>query len=300
MEADDLAKLQKENRYLKKQVERLEASRATFELMVDRNGNLLSRLTELAERERDRLARDVELAREIQIGLLPKSTPNVPGYQIAGWSQAAVETGGDYFDWVELGDGRLVLSVADATGHGIGPALLVTACRAYFRAATRTDEAIEHAVARVNDLMAVDLTGGRFITVAVCTLDPRTHALHLYSAGHGPILLYHADTAEVEMIHADEFPLGVVSPMVVGVARKHTCQPGDLMMLTTDGFFEWHNPDGEQYGTTRLARFLAEHHELEPTSLIKALHDDVLAFSGGTDQADDLTAVVIKRTQARD
>jgi sigma-B regulation protein RsbU (phosphoserine phosphatase) len=88
--------------------------------------------------------------------------------------------------------------------------------------------------------------------------------------------------------------------MVVGVARQHTCRPGDLMMLTTDGFFEWHNPAGDQYGTTRLARFLSEHHEQEPAALIKALHDDVLAFSGGTDQADDLTAVVIKRTQARD
>ena len=295
MDAADVAKLQKENRSLRKQVERLEASRATFELMVDRNGNLLSRLTELAERDRDRLARDIEIAREIQIGLLPTAIPDIAGYQIAGWSRAAVETGGDYFDWLQLGDGRLVISIADATGHGIGPALLVTACRAYFRAATRTNEAIEQAVARVNDLMADDLTEGRFITVAACTLDPRTHALHLYSAGHGPILFYHADSAEVEVMHADQLPLGVARPMVVGVAREFKCRPGDLVVLTTDGFFEWFNSDGQQYGTARLGRFLAAQHELEPAALIKALHEDVLAFSGGTEQADDLTAVVIKR-----
>ena len=295
METQDVAKLQKEIRSLKKQVERLEASRATFELMVDRNGNLLSRLTELAERERDRLAGDLELAREIQIGLLPKTTPTIPGYQIAGWSQAAVETGGDYFDWVQLADGRLVVSIADAAGHGIGPALLVTACRAYFRAATHADEMIEHAMARVNDLLALDLPKDRFVTIAMCTLDPRSHMLRLYSAGHGPQLFFTAHSASVDDFHADELPLGVEVPMQVGVAREFRCEPGDSLVLTTDGFFEWANPDSESYGTARMRDFLAAHHHMEPSEFIKTLHASVVGFSRGTKQADDLTAVVIKR-----
>jgi phosphoserine phosphatase RsbU/P len=295
METQDVDRLQKEIRSLKRQVERLEASRATFELMVDRNSNLLSRLTELAEQERDRLARDLEIAREIQLGLLPKSTPTVPGYQIAGWSQAAVETGGDYFDWVQLADGRLVVSIADATGHGIGPALLVTACRAYFRAATRADEAIECAVARVNDLLAVDLPQGRFVTVAMCTLDPRSHMLRLYSAGHGPQMFFTAHSTSVDDFHADQLPLGVKVPMDVGAAREFRCEPGDTLVLTTDGFFEWANPDREMYGTARMRDFLATHHDLDPSEFIKMLHAHVVGFSRGTKQVDDLTAVVIKR-----
>ena len=101
-------------------------------------------------------------------------------------------------------------------------------------------------------------------------------------------------TVQVEVMHADQ--LGVARPMVVGAARKFTCGPGDLVTLTTDGFFEWHKADRQQYGTARLGRFLAAQNELEPAALIKALHSDVLAFSGGTEQADDLTAVVIKKS----
>jgi sigma-B regulation protein RsbU (phosphoserine phosphatase) len=295
MESDELLKLRKEVRSLRKQVERLEANRATFELMSDRNNNLMNRLTELAERERQRLARDAELAREIQIGLLPKTTPVIPGYEIAGWSQAAAETGGDYFDWLVLADGRLVASIADAAGHGIGPALLVTACRAYFRAAAHADEAIEQAVARVNDLLALDMPADRFVTAAVCMLDPRTHGVRLYSAGHGPQFFYCARNRLVEGFAADELPLGVHRPMEVGVARLFPLEPGDSLLLITDGFYEWHDPDGDCYGTRRLSRFFTAHHDLAPDAFIQALHADVLSFSRGTEQCDDLTAVVIKR-----
>ena len=83
--------------------------------------------------------------------------------------------------------------------------------------------------------------------------------------------------------------------MRVGVAREFRCEPGDSLVLTTDGFFEWANPDSEAYGTARLRDFLAAHHKMEPIEFIKALHDDVVAFSRGTEQADDLTAVMIKR-----
>ena len=83
--------------------------------------------------------------------------------------------------------------------------------------------------------------------------------------------------------------------MKVGVARELTCEPGDCLLLTTDGFFEWANPDREIYGTARLRDFLGAHHRMEPSEFIGALHADVVAFSRGTEQADDLTAVVIKR-----
>jgi serine phosphatase RsbU (regulator of sigma subunit) len=295
MEELEAHRLEKEVRTLRKQVERLERSRAIFENMWDRNANLLGKLVEQAEREKNRLARDLEIARDIQRSLLPKTTPAIPGYQIAGWSEAADETGGDYFDWLQLSDGRMVVSIADASGHGIGSALMVTACRAYFRAATNIDVAIEQAVARVNDLIALDMPSGRFVTLALCMLDPQKHALHLFSAGHGPILFYHACGTGVIVSGADGLPLGMFSPMIASEARILTFEPGDLLLLVTDGFFEWENPESEQFGVERLQEFIEAHCHLEPIEFIQALHQEVLVFARGTVQADDLTAVVIKR-----
>ena len=295
MEELEAHRRDKEIRTLRKQVERLERSRAIFENMCDKNANLLGRLAEQAEREKNRLTRDMEIAREIQRSLLPKTTPTIPGYQIAGWSEAADQTGGDYFDWLELSDGRLVVSIADASGHGIGSALMVTACRAYFRAATNIDVAIDQAVARVNDLIALDMPAGRFVTLALCMLDPQKHELHLFSAGHGPILFYHACGAGVVVSGADGLPLGMFSPMVASEARILTFEPGDLLLLITDGFFEWENPECEQFGIERVQEFIVGRCQLEPIEFIKALHQEVLAFARGTAQADDLTAVVIKR-----
>ena len=295
MDGEEVRKLEKEVRTLRKQVERLENSRGTFEIMCDRNANLLGKLAEQAEREKNRLTRDLEIARDIQRNLLPKATPEIPGYQIAGWSEAADETGGDYFDWLQLSDGRLVVSIADAAGHGIGSALLVTVCRAYFRAATHVDVAIEQAVTRVNDLIVLDMPAGRFVTLALCMLDPQQNSLNLYSAGHGPVLFYHASQARMLAFDADNLPLGLFSPMIASAARILIFEPGDILLLITDGFFEWHNPEGEEFGIQRLQQFIATHHDLEPSAIIRTLHEEVLAFACGTAQADDLTAVIIKR-----
>jgi sigma-B regulation protein RsbU (phosphoserine phosphatase) len=295
---EEVQKLEKEIRSLRKQVERLEKSRATFEIMCDRNANLLGKLAEQAEREKNRLARDLEIARDIQRNLLPKTTPEIPGYQIGGWSEAADETGGDYFDWLQLSDGRLVVSIADASGHGIGSALLVTVCRAYFRAATQVDVAIEHAVARVNDLIAMDMPEGRFVTLALCILDPQEHSLNMYSAGHAPVLFYRASEANVMAFAADVVPLGLFSPMIASASRILVFEPGDILLLITDGFFEWHNPECEEFGIERLQQFIAAYHDLEPSEFIRTLHEEVLVFASGTVQADDLTAVLIKRLAA--
>jgi PAS domain S-box-containing protein len=250
---------------------------------------------ELVAREKNRLQSELDLARHVQLSLLPKESLDIPGYEMAGWSQAAVETGGDYFDWLRLSDGRIIVSIADATGHGIGPALLVAVCRAYFRAATQMDSAIEQAVARVNNLMALDLPDGRFVTVAVCTLDPDAHQLKMYSAGHAPIMYYHAGDAKVMNFDADDLPLGIQPDMTAGTPKSLDLAPGDVLLLTTDGFFEWMNPEGEQYGISRLESFLETHHALPSDEMIRRLHADVLAFARGTVQKDDLTAVVIKR-----
>jgi serine phosphatase RsbU (regulator of sigma subunit) len=245
----------------------------------------------------DRVEYGLKVARSIQMGLLPRRAPSLPGYDVAGWSQPAEQTGGDYYDWTELRGGRVMFTVADAAGHGIGPALLVAACRAYFRAVAARDDPLERVAAQVDALVAGDAVDGRFITAAIALLDPARHQLSLYSAGHAPTYLYVASTDEVTTFDADQPPLGAGAGGADddSPARVLSLAPGDALVLLTDGFFESPDSRGEQLGIRRLGESIRRHHSLPADALIRRLHEEVLEFSRGVPQSDDLTAVVIKR-----
>jgi sigma-B regulation protein RsbU (phosphoserine phosphatase) len=245
---------------------------------------------------RAKIERDLDLAREIQRGLLPKTEPNAPGFEIAGWNQAADKTGGDYFDWLELPDGRTVMTLADVTGHGIGPALIVAVCRAYMRASASAGHgSLSVAMARVNDLLHEDIPDGRFVTAAVGVLDPSKAQMKLISAGQAPLLFYEARTDTVHNWDADDLPLGIAGGLTFEDVRTIDFATGDALVLATDGFFEWANRDREQFGTKRMEDVVRENHELPPHEFITRLYEIVLEHASGTEQADDLTAVVIKK-----
>lgn len=244
---------------------------------------------------RQRAERDMDIARGIQLGLLPTSNPKLSGYDIAGWSKPADKTGGDYYDWQPLPDGRLAISLADVSGHGIGPALVTAVCRAYARASFPSKNELGPLMDRINDFLVEDLPAGRFVTFVVVVLQPSSGMIEVLSAGHGPLLLYRASSARVEVLEVQGLPFGIVSAFGYGPSSRLELSPGDVLVLTTDGFFEWSNPEGEIYGSARLERFVAAYHEVDPATFIQALRDDVLAFARGTPQADDLTAVVIRR-----
>ena len=246
---------------------------------------------------REKIERDLDLARQIQRGLLPKAEPNAPGFEIAGWNQAADQTGGDYFDWLELPDGRTIITLADVTGHGIGPALIVAVCRAYMRAAAGSGGVdLQEALGRVNDLLHVDIPEGRFVTAAVGIIDPAKGTMSMLSAGQAPLLFYEAVSGKVHNWDADDVPLGIMSGVRFDKPREIDFATGDVLVLTTDGFFEWANPRREQYGTTRMVNFLKANHALAPQAFIDELYKAVLVHAEGTEQADDLTAVVIRKT----
>ncbi|MHC5112353.1 MAG: PP2C family protein-serine/threonine phosphatase [Planctomycetota bacterium] len=246
-------------------------------------------------RKMDRIQHDLGIARSIQQGLLPDEPPKVDGFEIAGWSQPADETGGDYYDWQELPDKRVAISLADVTGHGIGPALVTAVCRAYARASFPSREAMAELVNRINELLVEDLVAGRFITFVVAFLDPKDFSLELLSAGHGPLLLYTAGDGKVQEFAAHDIPFGLASGVGYGPPQRIEFAPGDMLVLITDGFFEWSNADGEQYGTTRLGEVIRAHAHLAPDEIISRIYNGVREFTGETPQDDDLTAVVLKR-----
>lgn len=250
-------------------------------------------LDEFAEKQR--LVHDLTIAREIQSSLLPKHDPEVEGYDIAGWNQPADETGGDCYDYVPLPEGAIGALVADATGHGIGPALIVSECRAMLRALVTMTDDISVVMSHVNERLLEDLSGGRFVTAFFGTLDPRKHVIEYVSAGHGPLLFFHAESGRGEELPATTLPLAVMPGFNAQRGAPLPMQPGDILILVTDGFFEWANAAGEQFGTDRIFEIVRTHQAGSARHIIERLHESVVQFGGGTPQADDLTVIVVKR-----
>ena len=253
-------------------------------------------ITALKESQtRSKLERDLDIARTIQQSLLPQTKPDIDDFDIAGWSQPANQTGGDYYDWQAVSENKLAISLADVSGHGIGPALVTAVCRAYARANFASHKVMGEIFDCINELLVEDLPSNRFITFVVGLLNCTDSKLELLSAGHGPVLFYSSHEKAVHNINAHNIPLGIASNIGYGPAQEILLQSGDLIVLITDGFFEWINKDGEQYGIERLQEMIIQKNQLPAQELINTIYQDVLTFSGGTPQEDDLTAVVIKR-----
>jgi serine phosphatase RsbU (regulator of sigma subunit) len=238
---------------------------------------------------------DLDIARSIQQGLLPSQSPKLDDFDIAGWNQPADQTGGDYFDWQSLPDGRLAISLGDATGHGIGPALISSLCRAYARASFTVDGEHDQFLGRLNRLLADDLSANRFVTFAVVFLDPQNAEVEVLSAGHGPILWYRSATNELESLEAQGIPLGMIAEVNYDKGQARHLAPGDMIVLVTDGFYEWENPQGEEFGLERLEQTIRSARDCPAEEVIARLRASVERFCQGTEQKDDLTAVVLKR-----
>jgi len=247
------------------------------------------------QRQVERLRHDLDVARLIQQSLLPTSEPQIEGFEVAGWNQPADQTGGDYYDWQVLPDGRLLVALGDVTGHGIGPALLAAVCRAYVRATFTSEQEMLTAMQRVNTALSQDVGSSRFVTFVAVMCTPGGSRLELLSAGHGPLFLYLLREDHFHAMPAQGLPLGVMPDLASDPPKVLELNPGDLLVLTTDGFFEWANAQDEQFGIERMEAIIRASREKPPAEIISALYRAVIEFSGGTSQDDDLTAVVIKR-----
>lgn len=263
-------------------------------------GHMQAALGEAETRRRmASIERDLSLARSIQQSLLPRTAPQIPGFEVAGWNRPAAETGGDYYDWHALPDGNLIVTLADVSGHGIGPALVTAACRAYVRASSSHSGDLASLTRRINRLLADDLPAGRFVTMVSVLIGPAEAPLALLSAGHGPIVLYVGRSGLVRDIVSHGLPLAIDPDTHFDPAEVIELAPGDVLALVTDGFVEWSRPDGaggrEQFGLARLRESLAQHASRPAAQMIEAITADVVAFAGDAPQEDDLTMVIIRR-----
>jgi serine phosphatase RsbU (regulator of sigma subunit) len=246
-------------------------------------------------REVEHLQHDLDVARNIQQSLLPKSMPNVRGFDIAAWNKPADQTGGDYYDWHSLPDGQILIAMADVTGHGIGPALLAAVCRAYSRATFGQYVDFMSSMEQINTAIAADVGEGRFITFVGAIIGPGSSKVELLSAGHAPLFLYWLKHDRFDEMEAQGLPLGILSEFTSEPPQILDFASGDLLVLATDGFFEWANGSEELFGSKRLENSIRANRDKSAAQIISTLYQDVLHFAGGTSQKDDLTAIVIKR-----
>ena len=242
--------------------------------------------------EKIRMERAMAIAREVQQGLLPDGPPRVDGYDVAGFSRPADLTGGDAYDFIEMPGGNWLVVLADASGHGIGPALVVAQMQAMVRALAGSVE-IASILARANDLLAEDLDG-RFVTAVLGNLDPPSGRFTFVSAGHGPNLHVLAGEQRVVEAGGTGLPLAVL-PGGNYDTETFEMSPGDVVVLCTDGFFEAENPSGEQLGIEAMQQTLLARRTESAEAILQALVEQVDAHCDNADQKDDLTAVVIKR-----
>jgi len=250
-------------------------------------------LAELVENEK--LKRELSVARDIQARVLPKAVPSLAGYDIAGWSRPANETGGDIFDIIAMDGNRLMLLLGDATGHGVGPALSVTQVRAMLRMAVRLGADLDSAFRHINDQLADDLPDNRFVTAFLGLLDTEKHRVIYHAGGQGPLLHFHADSGQCEWRGASTVPMGFMAGFPLPEACTNDLGPGDILGLITDGIFEYENPALEAFGQERVSE-LVRHHQHEPmTQLLEKIVHEVERFAGVAPQNDDMTMLLVRR-----
>ncbi len=253
---------------------------------------------------------DLQLAKKIQRATFPQRLPALHGFEIDAWSEPADQTAGDTYDVIgyrsdEHGNfdqfcdddaNRVILLLADATGHGIGPALSVTQVRSMLRMAVRMQTDLVRIACHMNEQLCLDLPGGRFVTTWLGDLDATDGTLISVSAGQAPILHYRADRDEFVVMAADTMPLGIVTPLVIRPIEPIRMAPGDIVAVISDGLLEATNPDGQHFGDQRALDVIAANQHLNPTRIRTALRRAVGEFTGPAPLTDDRTAIIIKRT----
>jgi len=253
-----------------------------------------ARLAVEAERSNE-LQTAVNMGRRIQMSFLPRHLPDIPGYDLSAWWRPAESVSGDYYDVVSLPDGRVGLVLADVSGHGIGPSLLMASVRAMVHVLARMRSDPAEILSILAETIAPDLEDGRFLTLLLVALDPHTHELTYCNAGHGPALLFQRATGTFQILRSTSLPLGFLTEFAPRPGHKLTLAPGDLLVLATDGLIELQNADHQLFGRERLQNLVREYCTLTAPDLVMALQDEVAEFLGDCTPLDDVTLMLVER-----
>jgi sigma-B regulation protein RsbU (phosphoserine phosphatase) len=247
--------------------------------------------------EKGRMERELQMARQVQTSLLPRETPQVPGWEFAARWQPAREVAGDYYDFIPLDGGQLGLVIADVSDKGMPAALFMALTRSVVRASVGRAPSPAEGIAHANRLICADSTGGMFVTLFYALLNPATREFTYVNAGHNPPLLCrhsdHADQDQLTKLARTGMVLGVLenAPFEQRTLRLN---PGDLVVLYTDGVTDATDVHLHGFGMDRLQRVILEHRDAPAAGLVAALEGAIGDFAGSTAPFDDIAVVVMR------
>ena len=272
---------------------RLLSALAGYAAPAMRVGQLV-RQQQAEARDRERIEQELKVAQLIQQQFLPKSLPDLPSWHVAAFYRPARTVGGDFYDFVPLPDGRLMVVIGDVTDKGVPAALVMASTHALLRGAAPRLISPGPVLAHVNDLLCADIPAHMFVTCLALVLDPATGLLEFANAGHDvPYVRTEGGVAE---LRARGMPLGLM-PCMEYEEKTFQMRPGDSVLLHSDGLAEAHNADREMFGFPRVAALVGNSEAGE--ALIDACLAALAAFTGPDhDQEDDITLVTIERRQS--
>jgi serine phosphatase RsbU (regulator of sigma subunit) len=253
-----------------------------------------ARLVDEIHRRRE-LDASLSVAREVQRRFMPSELPKIPGYDVATWWFPNEAVGGDYCDAVPTRDGRVALCVADVSGHGLGPSLLMASVRAALRTMLleqRNAPAVIDGIARA---LATDFQHGMFVTMVLGMLDPHTHRLEFANAGHAPALHYRHALGQFSPLESTGLPIGVLDDAECPLGPPLQLEVGDLIVLGTDGIVEAMDQRGKQFGVARLQQIIARLADAPLPELVRNIGREVELHYVGESPPDDLTVLALRR-----
>ncbi len=254
-----------------------------------RNARQTARLIEAREQERE-----LQIAKEIQLGLLPSRVPKIPGVSLAGLCVPAHEVGGDYYDFLERGEGGLDLIIADVSGHNVGAALLMAETRTYIQARAQGIGEVDRIMAAINEFFYADLSRSElFITMFYVNFDAYSCRISYANAGHNLPFLWRQSLGRCERLDAEGLIFGV-KRNIVFEKRETTLEAGDVLLLYTDGITEAEDSQRNFFGEDRLRQLFEELHHLPPQQIIDELLRQVRLFTGVQQFNDDVSLVVLQ------
>ena len=282
---------------------KVEAGDFTAFVAVDTNdelGALAEHFNQMTEglKEHYRLRQSLDLAKEVQQNLLPKANPVVEGLDIAGKSIYCDETGGDYYDFISIGDNdkhKIGVAIGDVSGHGISSALLMATVRSSLRQRASLPGGIANIISDINYQLVQDVEdSGQFMTMFYLSIDPMKRQLHWVRAGHDPAIFYDPGSDSFEELGGPGLSLGVDENWVFEDNLKTGLTKGQIILLSTDGIWEARDPRGEMFGKEPILHILQKNSSSSANEILEIILDSLNSFQKSAKIEDDITLVVIK------
>ena len=248
--------------------------------------------------EKQRLERELEMARGIQRSLLPDAPPVIPGFELAVVNEPCYEVGGDYYDFLSLGPQTLLLVIADVEGKGVSSALVMSNLQASLRALVMHLHSLEVLALSLNEMMYNDTKSRKYLSIFLGLVDTRRNGLHYINAGHVPPILINGETGEFELLQDGGTVVGLF-PSAEYTRGSISLNAGDILVASTDGITEACDENEEEYGYARLSACVSAHRHKSADQIVEAVLADVRSYAKAGVHVDDKVLMVLKITKNR-